>query len=182
MPLVSTENATAIPTRRISFEEGLAELPRHFADDDLITSHFVAALSSVFPDGEDFFVRSVRHYRDRIADPGLRTAVKGFIGQESVHGREHRRLNARLAELGYPSQRVERFVQRGLEMRSRIAPPISNLAATAAMEHFTATLAEQAQHAVDLGFLEPVDLTGLYALDPLNEVLSARGDEAVSAG
>lgn len=45
-----------------------------------------------------------------------------------------------------------------------------------------ATLAEQAQHAVDLGFLEPVDLTGLYALDPLNEVLSARGDEAVSAG
>ncbi len=141
---MSTENATAIPTRRISFEEGLAELPRHFADDDLITSHFVAALSSVFPDGEDFFVRSVRHYRDRIADPGLRTAVKGFIGQESVHGREHRRLNARLAELGYPSQRVERFVRRGLEMRSRIAPPISNLAATAAMEHFTATLAEQA--------------------------------------
>lgn len=134
----------AIPTRRISFAEGLADLPKHFAGDDLITSHFLAGLSSVFPDGEDFFVRSVRHYRDQITDPDLRTAVNGFIGQESVHGREHRQLNARLAELGYPTRRVERFVRRGLELRSRVAPPISNLAATAALEHFTATLAEQA--------------------------------------
>ena len=59
-----------IPTRRISFEESLRDLPRHFAaDGDLIGSHVVAALSSVFPDGEDFFVRSVRHFRDQISDP-----------------------------------------------------------------------------------------------------------------
>ena len=135
---------SAIPTRRISFSEGLELLPKHFADDDLITSHFVAALSSVFPDGEDFFVRSVRHYRDQITDPDLRKAMNGFIGQESVHGREHRELNARLADLGYPTHRNERFVRRGLEFRSRVAPPISNLAVTAALEHFTATLAEQA--------------------------------------
>ena len=133
----------AVPTRRMSFEESLADLPKHFAaDGDLILSHLAAALSSLFPDGEDFFVRSVRHYRDRVTDPALKKQVAGFIGQEAVHGREHRVLNDRLAQLGYPTKRYERITRRGLELRERIAPPSSNLAATAALEHFTATLAE----------------------------------------
>src|SRR5699024_3160864 len=127
----------------ISFEEAVADLPKHFAaDENVIVSHLVAMLSSVFPDGEDFFVRSVRHYRKRVTDPALRRQVNGFIGQEAMHGREHRVLNDRLDALGYPTKRMERFTKWGLELRSRKAPPISNLAATAALEHFTATLAE----------------------------------------
>src|SRR5213595_2840890 len=132
-----------VPTRRISFEESLQDLPTHFADDgDLILSHVAAGLSAVFPDGEDFFVRSVRQYRDQITDPELKRQVAGFIGQEAMHGREHRAFNDRLAQLGYPTKRFERFTKKGLELRERIAPPASNLAATAALEHFTATLAE----------------------------------------
>jgi uncharacterized protein len=132
-----------VPTRRISFEASLQEVPRHFAaDGDLILSHLAASLSSVFPDGEDFFVRSVRHYRDQITDPELKRQVAGFIGQEAMHGREHRAFNDRLDQLGYPVKWFERFTRRGLELRERIAPPASNLAATAALEHFTATLAE----------------------------------------
>ena len=41
------------------------------------------------------------------------------------------------------------------------------------------TLVTQAQHAVDVELLDPVDLDGLYVLGPLNELLEARGDEAV---
>lgn len=41
------------------------------------------------------------------------------------------------------------------------------------------TLVEQAEHAIDLGLLEETDLTGLYVLTPLNELLEARGLEAV---
>src|SRR5881227_2864365 len=133
----------SVPTRRISFEESLQELPKHFAaDGDLILSHLAAALSAVFPDGEDFFVRSVRHYRDQISDPELKRQVAGFIGQEAMHGREHRAFNDRLDQLGYPTKRFERFTKKGLELRERLLPPASNLAATAALEHFTATLAE----------------------------------------
>ncbi|MEQ1785694.1 MAG: metal-dependent hydrolase [Acidimicrobiales bacterium] len=132
-----------VPTRRISFEESLQDLPKHFAaDGDLILSHLAASLSAVFPDGEDFFVRSVRHYRDQITDPALKKQVNGFIGQEAMHGREHRALNDRLDQLGYPTKRFERITRVGLKARERIAPPASNLAATAALEHFTATLAE----------------------------------------
>ena len=137
--------AAPVPTRRVSFEAALHDLPRHFAaDGDLILSHFFAAMSSVFPDGEEFFVRSVRRFRDQIADPELRSQVAGFIGQESVHGREHRALNARLAELGYPTKRYEWLTRRSLAIRERIATDRANLAATAALEHFTATLAELA--------------------------------------
>src|SRR5207302_9953995 len=93
-----------VPTRRIPFEDSLQDLPRHFADDgDLILSHLAAALSAVFPDGEDFFVRSVRHFRDQVSDPALKRQVAGFIGQEAMHGREHRALNDRLDALGYPT-------------------------------------------------------------------------------
>jgi predicted metal-dependent hydrolase len=132
-----------VPTRRISFEESLQNLPKHYAaDGDLIQSHIAAGLSAVFPDGEDFFVRSVRHYRDRITDPELKRQVGGFIGQEAMHGRQHRLFNDRLDELGYPVKRIERFTKWGLALRTRYAPAAANLAATAALEHFTATLAE----------------------------------------
>ena len=159
-----------VPTRRISFEDYLAGIPKHFAGDgDLILSHVGAALSSVFPDGEDFFVRSVRHYRDQITDPVLKKQIAGFIGQESVHGREHRLYNNRLAELGYPTKRMERLARNGLKVRERIMSSQSNLAATAALEHFTATLAElvltneQMRH--DLGYSTGHDLFVWHALE-----------------
>jgi predicted metal-dependent hydrolase len=143
MTAQTTNPERKVPTRRISFEASLQDLPKHFAaDGDLILSHVAASLSAVFPDGEDFFVRSVRHYRDQITDPELKRQVAGFIGQEAMHGREHRALNNRLDQLGYPTKPVERLTKWGLETRERIAPAKANLAMTAALEHFTATLAE----------------------------------------
>lgn len=147
----STDGSTAapapaertIPTRRVSFEESLQDLPRHFASDgDLIDSHLLAAMSAVFPDGEDYFVRSVRSFRDQVTDPVLLRQIAGFIGQEATHGREHRVFNDRLDRLGYPTKRFERITRVGLRVRERLMTPKSNLAATAALEHFTATLAE----------------------------------------
>ena len=132
-----------VPVRRIALEPAFESVPRHFAQDgDLITSHFLAALSAVFPEGENFFIRSVRHYRDQITDPLLSEQVSGFIGQEVVHGREHGAFNEHLATLGYPALKVDRLLRRSLEFRSRRITPIANLASTAALEHFTATLAE----------------------------------------
>lgn len=133
----------SVPVRRISFDEALATAPKYFAsDEDLLDSHLAVALSTVFPDGEDFFVRSVRHYRDRIDDPELTRQIAGFIGQESVHGREHRVFNRRMAELGYPTREGEWITRTALEWRTKLLPASANLAATAGLEHFTATIAE----------------------------------------
>jgi predicted metal-dependent hydrolase len=148
----SSDPERVVPTRRISFDVTFDDIPKHFATDgNVIDSHLTAMLSSMFPDGEDFFVRSVRHYRNQITDPALRQQVSGFIGQEAVHGREHRDLNARFAELGYPTRGLERLIKRSLELRTRYAPAITNLAATAALEHFTATMAETLLSSEELG-------------------------------
>src|SRR3954452_19489049 len=99
----------AIRTRRVKFDYPGRVKRRHFAGGDLVLSHVVAILSAMLPEGEDFFVRSVRHYADRITDPVLKEQVKGFTGQETMHGREHRALNERLQEMGYPTRRVDRM-------------------------------------------------------------------------
>jgi predicted metal-dependent hydrolase len=131
-----------VRTRRIKFSYPPASLDRHYVQGDLVMSHVVAVLSAMFPEGEDFFVRSVRHYADRITDPELKKQVAGFIGQEVTHGREHRELNERLQQMGYPTRRVDRMVKRSLAMQFRHLPPMVPLAMTAALEHYTAALAE----------------------------------------
>ena len=131
-----------ISVRRPGLDHATTEMPKHFVADDLLRSHIAAMLSSVFPEGEDFFVRSVRAYRDRITDPQLAEQVKGFIGQEALHGRQHRDFNDRLQQLGYPTHFVDRQVKGGLAFLHRVAPKRVQLAVTAALEHYTATLAE----------------------------------------
>ena len=139
----TSDPTRSIPTRRISFDESVAGLPKHFAyDGDLIMSHVVATLSSVFPDGEDYFVRAVERAQDRVTDPALRQDVEGFLGQEEMHGREHRVLNERLSELGYPTRAIGAYVRWLFRNRERIHNERLHLAFTAALEHYTATLAE----------------------------------------
>jgi predicted metal-dependent hydrolase len=133
----------AVPTRTLDFDPEIAELPKYFAaGGDIVMSHILAVLSSVFPDGEDYFVRSVEAVRDRITAPALARDVEGFIGQESMHGREHRVLNEKLAELGYPTQAIGRYVRAVTSVRERVQGKKANLAFTAALEHYTASLAE----------------------------------------
>ncbi|EWC62272.1 hypothetical protein UO65_2451 [Actinokineospora spheciospongiae] len=133
--------------RRIRFDYGdktglKTGVDRHYVQGDLVMSHIVAVLSAMFPEGEDFFVRSVRRFSDQVTDPELKAQVAGFIGQEVTHGREHRALNDRLQEMGYPTRRVDRAAKRGLGLYEKKLPALSCLAVTAALEHYTAALAE----------------------------------------
>ncbi|GAB2986502.1 metal-dependent hydrolase [Nocardioides montaniterrae] len=127
--------------RRIRFSYPTGSLHKHYVGGDLVMSHVVAVLSATFPPGEDFFIRSVRHYADRIDDPVLSEQVRGFIGQEVTHGREHRELNRQLGEMGYPTHGVARFVKWSLADATKRAPAILCLSYTAALEHYTATIA-----------------------------------------
>jgi predicted metal-dependent hydrolase len=142
MPEQRTVPQRDVRTRRIAFAYPPASLQRHYVEGDLIMSHVVAVLSAMFPEGEDFFVRSVRHFADQVTDPELKAQVAGFIGQEVTHGREHRALNERLQEMGYPTRRVDRMTRAGLRRNERLFPRKVQLAMTAALEHYTATLAE----------------------------------------
>lgn len=104
-------------------------------------SYFFNALSLFFPDGERFFIDSVRHYLERLDDSELKQQVRGFIGQEAMHGREHERYNAVLKARGMPVDRYLRFINFRLNMLRRYTPVSWQLAITIALEHLTAILA-----------------------------------------
>ena len=159
-----------VPVRPMEFSRWIEDLPKYFAaDGDIVMSHVLTVLSSTFPEGENFFVRSVAAVRDEITDPKLRADVEGFIGQEEMHGREHQVLNERLARYGYPTRGISRYVQGLYWVRERIQSKKVNLAFTAALEHYTATLAElllsdeAAREAV--GTAGPRDILTWHALE-----------------
>lgn len=131
-----------VRTRRVSVPHA-ESMPRHFMEGDLLQSQIMAVLSATFPKGEQFFVDSVRAFREEIVDPALQRQVAGFIGQESMHAREHDRLNDALHRLGYPVRAVDTVTGAVLGLIQRAAPPSVRLAVTAAAEHYTSVLAEQ---------------------------------------
>ncbi len=105
-------------------------------------SHFFNVQSLLFPQGERFFIRCVRHFRDAITDQELQQQVAGFIGQEAMHGREHETYNERLAGIGYRVEKVEGFLIRSFNTAERLLSPKTCLAMTVGLEHLTAIGAE----------------------------------------
>ena len=99
------------------------------------------ALSTTFPVGEAFFVESVRAFREG-APPKLAAEIKGFTTQEAIHSREHAAFNRRAADAGYDLTKLEAQVEFRLSI-TKTKPPIVSLAATMALEHFTAILAHE---------------------------------------
>src|SRR5881392_825246 len=99
------------------------------------------ALSTTFPAGEAFFVESVRAFRDG-TPPKLAEEIKAFTTQEAIHSREHDAFNKRAKLAGYDLSKLEAQVERRLAI-TRSRPPVVNVAATMALEHFTAILAHE---------------------------------------
>jgi len=111
----------------------------------MVATHVANGVNLLFPAGERFFVRSVKHYLDRIEDEGLRARVRGFFGQEGRHAKEHDEFNRILEEQGYEVDRFLALYERiAYGIIEKVAPTHIRLSATAACEHFTAILAEDA--------------------------------------
>jgi predicted metal-dependent hydrolase len=127
--------------RNLSFE-AIAAAPHRWHGGRAAVTTFFDNLSIFFPVGERFFMKSVRAHESAVTDPALRAAVRAFHGQEGVHGREHQRYNDALRARGYPVEAMEERVRRLLAGVRKVVPPRLQLAATCALEHFTALMGE----------------------------------------
>lgn len=105
-------------------------------------TQFMNTLSVFFPEGERFFINSVRNYREQINDPNLKEAVKAFIGQEAMHSREHIEYNEALEAGKMPARELEIVVAKVLKFATNTLPHSFQLAITIALEHITAILAD----------------------------------------
>lgn len=139
---------SSFPVRRMDFS--FTATPKYWFYDDPFMSQFMNNLSSLFPYGEKFFVDSVRAVRDEITDPQLKKDISAFIGQEAMHSKEHAAYNDYANEHGIDLERLELRIKVLLEWVTRFSTKKHRLAATCALEHFTATMAEQLLKREDL--------------------------------
>ena len=140
MPHAKTPNDLTITPRDRRF--GREATPaRWWLNGDPIATAFYNALSVTFPKGEAYFVESVRAHREG-TPPKLTAEINAFIKQEVIHSREHVAFNRHVTDQGYDIALLERHVDEALAL-TKGRPPIANLAATMALEHFTAIIASQ---------------------------------------
>jgi predicted metal-dependent hydrolase len=137
---VSSARRERIPVRRMDFDFG-PDIPEAWADGNAMITSLMAGLSAVFPPGERFFIDSVRHYASQVTDPDLKERIRGFIGQEANHTKEHIAFNRFLDARGFDVGKIERFVEARLKHLRQHGSPEANLARTVALEHMTALLA-----------------------------------------
>lgn len=95
---------------------------------NIYTSHFFNALSLVTPITEGILIRAIREAQPRLQGSELEADAKAFIGQEAIHTREHRRLNRKLAELGFDTceaiEEIEQEVKKleeAMSLQQRLA-------------------------------------------------------------
>lgn len=151
---ISNRAGATFPVRRMDFN--FDDVPEYWANDSAGITHFMTALSALFPDGEKLFIDSVRavRYHPAIKDnQALQKEISAFIGQEAMHTKEHENFNASAKRFGHDVEKYERetgaLIQGARKWFARVVKPFGmtqemvDLTATTALEHFTATIASQ---------------------------------------
>mgnify|MGYP006154654541 CR=1 FL=1 len=131
-----------VPREKLDF--GLdGDIPKYWFGGDPFKTRLFDAMSTIFPEGERFFISCVRDFRDQVTDPKLLAEIKDFIRQEGQHGIIHSQFNAHLVKQGIKVDRLEGHMKWWLfdVLRKRL-PKKQTLAITAAAEHLTAIMAE----------------------------------------
>ncbi len=115
----------------------------------------------VFPEGEKFFVRSVRRFSKDIKDEQLKKEINSFCGQEGVHAREHQRFWEVMEEQNLKPMWFANFLKTtafsgrysyenlSRNVLNRIQPRLGDkfaLSVTTALEHYTAIMANALFH------------------------------------
>lgn len=124
------------------FHFPLEKAPRDWHPHGLAVTAYWDQLSLFFPQGEAFFVRSVRHYLPQLTDPKLKAEVAAFCAQEGIHAREHLAYNQRLAAEGLPVKTLEKLELFFLGLAEKILSHRKQLAITCALEHYTSLMGE----------------------------------------
>ncbi|CAG67784.1 metal-dependent hydrolase [Acinetobacter baylyi] len=151
---ISNRAGASFPVRRMNFD--FDAVPEYWMNGSAGLTHFMTALSALFPAGEKFFIDSVRAVRYHPAikdDEALQKEISAFIGQEAMHTQEHVNFNASAQKYGHDVHTLEKFtdkaIQTSLKTFAKIVKPFGmtqemvDLTATTALEHFTATIASQ---------------------------------------
>lgn len=134
-----SRTSASFPVRRMDYQ--FTHLPKYWCANDPIYTHFFTALSTLFPEGEAYFVRSVRKLRSQVQhNRQLDKDIGAFIGQESMHSKEHHAFHQSSQQHGLNPESLEKITGITLKAIEKIFPDKWNLLLTVGVEHYTAVL------------------------------------------
>lgn len=135
----STRLPASFPVRRMDYN--FENTPKYWCANDPAMTHYFTGLSTLFPEGESYFVRSVRALREHAKlNEGLDREISAFIGQEAMHSKEHHAFHISAQQHGLNPESLEKvtgIVLKGLE---KVFSKKWNLLVTVGLEHYTAVL------------------------------------------
>jgi predicted metal-dependent hydrolase len=138
-PRAKRPASVSVKARNIKFKVD-GDVRRYWVNGDPFLTHFMNALSVIFPPGERMFMDAVKAVRDQVKNPETRADITGFLAQEALHSREHAVLNEHLHRQGYAVRLLEEGVAERIRKLSKLRGKKWSLATTVALEHMTALL------------------------------------------
>ncbi len=131
-----------VPRHNLDFKLNDPSIPKYWFGGDAFKTRFLEAVMATFPEGEKFFISSVRLYKEQITDPQLQQDVKDFTQQEAQHGMVHMQFNDKIAQQGMPVSPLLAEQKKAMQFMLKHAPAKFCISHTSAIEHITALLAE----------------------------------------
>jgi uncharacterized protein len=178
MPATAKRPEAKIRKVNFKFEK---PFPKHWYNDNPIATHFMNAQHLAFPDGEKFFIRSVKAFADVYKnDPELKKRVDNFIGQEGTHFAEHQKFWDIMESQDLQPMKFVDFFRKtawnGIENWARKTLTRDNLgnkialSVTVALEHYTAMLAESGIINKDITQNMPQEMKDLFMWHAAEEI------------
>lgn len=122
----------------------LSNIEKYWFDNNPSLTHFMSALSVLFPEGERYFMKTMNAYRSELSVETLEE-LNIFCRQEANHGRMHTSMNSRLESLVHSKtlNYLERRTKSILENPSKLLTKKQQLAVTICLEHITGVMGDQ---------------------------------------
>lgn len=135
----STRLPASFPVRRMDYN--FENTPKYWCANDPAMTHYFTGLSTLFPEGESYFVRSVRALREHAKlNEALDREISAFIGQEAMHSKEHHAFHISAQQHGLNPESLEKITGIVLKGLEKVFSKKLNLLVTVGLEHYTAVL------------------------------------------
>lgn len=89
-----------ITVRQMNFDFS-EQIQRYWYGNSPFKTHFFNSITLLFPDGEQFMLRTVKRQIKQIDNPQLKQEALAFVGQEAQHAVQHEKFWNNLRQQGY---------------------------------------------------------------------------------